>query len=230
MHVLMLAGTQGAGVELDLCFACQGIWLDPKENLQLSPHAVAELFKLLHQHRDDPKQAMPHKLDCPRCRRGLQQGFDLVRTGRYITYRCASLHGRYSSFSSFMIEKGFVRQLSGAEIQDIAKRVGAISCSNCGASVDLRKEVACSHCRTALSLLDPHAVEKALQNYTKAGAPAAPASAPDVADALIALERDRSKARRESQAAFSKRPEDGGPDIDLWAVGIALVGAMLKHY
>ena len=50
---------QGA-VELDLCFACQGIWLDHRENLKLHPQAVVELFALLHQHRTDERSPLKH--------------------------------------------------------------------------------------------------------------------------------------------------------------------------
>lgn len=227
MQLHALEGPNGASVELDLCFQCQGIWIDPKENLMLAPASVAELFTLLHQHRDDEKSPLAQRLDCPRCKGALRQGFDQVRTGRYITYRCGATCGRFSSFSSFMIEKGFVRQLSRTEVNDIAKRVGAINCSNCGAAVDLRKDDACQHCRTALSLLDPDAVEKALKGYAKASTTKA-AQGEDVADALIALERERSTARgaRTHQAMAGS----SGPDIDLWAVGVAIVAAMFTAH
>ena len=76
---------QGA-VELDLCFACQGIWLDHRENLKLHPQAVVELFALLHQHRTDERRPLQHHLTCPRCVRPLSQGYDMVRSGRYMVY------------------------------------------------------------------------------------------------------------------------------------------------
>ena len=43
----------GGEVELDLCFPCQGIWFDEYESLQLAPSGVIDLFKLIHEHRDD---------------------------------------------------------------------------------------------------------------------------------------------------------------------------------
>ena len=59
VHVLPgVNGVHGGVVELDLCFACQGLWFDPQENLKLSPAAVAELFKLLHDHRDTHRQPL----------------------------------------------------------------------------------------------------------------------------------------------------------------------------
>jgi len=208
-------------VEIDLCFGCQGIWFDRLENLKLAPEAIATLFKAMHQHNGEGHRPLASTLRCPQCRGRLSQGFDIVRSGRYITHRCDMQHGRFSSFASFMIEKGFVRQLTQPEIADIAKKVGVIHCSSCGAPVDLRKEDACSHCRSALSLLDPQAVEKALQTYAKAPArQGMPVTA--VADMIVSMERERSRAERE---AARRVPAGLGSVIavDLFAVGLNLV-------
>lgn len=224
MQVQTLPGNHGHAVELDLCFQCKGMWFDPQENLKLTPAAVADLFKLLHAQRDVAHQPLAVGLDCPRCRGTLTQGFDLVRSGRYITYRCVGGHGRFSPFSSFMVEKGFVRQLTRPEINDLAQRVAVIHCSSCGAPVDIRKDAACPHCRSAFSLLDPQAVEQALQGYAKASkAPAASADGkrPDLADALVMLERDRQRTLREQEA------ENASDTVDLWSLGIALVAGVL---
>lgn len=226
-HVLpsVAAGT----VELDLCFSCQGIWFDPFENLKLSPAAVVELFRTLHDHRDDVRQPLALKMDCPHCSRALVQGFDLVRNGRYITYRCPQRHGRFSAFSSFMIEKGFVRQLTQPEIDEMAQRVAVINCTGCGAPVDLRKDHACPHCRSAFSLLDPKAVERALQGYAKAASNSGAIKIPELADALMMVERDRLKAQREAKAAGSMSlPGDTSPRLDLWALGVSMVWSIMN--
>ena len=235
MHLHALPGHNGATVDLDLCFACQGLWIDPQENLKLSPAAVADLFKLLHEQRDAAHQPLAAAVNCPRCTGPLTQGFDVVRSGRYITYRCGNGHGRFSAFSSFMIEKGFVRQLTRPEIDDIAKKVAVIHCSSCGAPVDLRKDHACSHCRSALSLLDPKAVERALQGYAQAAkSPAAADKLPadrasELADALIALERDRQRTLREPGARQnSVLSSDASANVNLWSIGLALVAAVVS--
>ena len=97
--------------------------------------------------------------------------------------------------------------------------------------MDLKKDHACTHCRSPLSLLDPQAVEKALQGYAravKATAPSAPAAV-GVADALIMLERDRQRALREPGAQRSALlTSDASSNIDLWSIGIALVAAVLN--
>lgn len=226
MQVHVLPAVYDGAVEIDFCFACHGLWFDHLENLKLAPEAIATLFKQMHQHRDDARTPLAHRLSCPQCSGRLVQGFDLVRSGRYITHRCENRHGRFSSFASFMIEKGFVRQLTKPEIASIAAKVGVIHCSSCGAPVDLRHEDACSHCRSALSLLDPEAVERALQRFSKAAARPAPPSV-DVADALVAMARERSRAQRES----NPRPVLPGIvgtvlTVDLVSAGLGLISGL----
>ena len=226
MQVLALPGQYGGDVEIDFCFGCQGIWFDHMENLKLAPEAIATVFKAMHRHAEAPHRPLAEVLRCPQCRSRLVQGFDIVRSGRYITHRCESRHGRFSSFASVMIEKGFVRQLTRPEIADIARRVGVIHCSSCGAPVDLRKEDACSHCRSALSLLDPQAVERAMQTYTNATASRAAAGPTDIADAHIAMAKERSRAEREDGRATDARLVSGVLTVDLFSVGLSLLGKL----
>jgi transposase-like protein len=229
MQVHALPGNDGSTIELDLCFHCQGMWIDPQENLKLTPAAVADLFRLLHEQRAASRQPLAAQVHCPRCNTTLTQGFDVVRSGRYITYRCAKGHGRFSAFSSFMIEKGFVRFLTRPEIDNIARQVNVIHCSSCGAPVDLRTDHACPHCRSAFSLLDPTAVERALRGYAHAAKSAsASAPTPDVADALIMLERDRQSALREPHARRNALvTSNASTEVDLWSIGLTLVSSML---
>lgn len=223
MEVHELPAQYDKRVEIDFCFGCQGIWFDSMENLKLAPEAVATMFRQMHRHRDEPHAPLAGRLRCPQCRSDLVQGFDVVRSGRFITHRCESRHGRFSSFSSFMIEKGFVRQLTKPEIADIAKKVGVINCSNCGAPVDLRKEDACSHCRSALSLLDPAAVEKALERYSQ---PTATAPSTAVADAMVAMARQRSRTERLEVWPADARLTGAGMAVDLFSVGLMLVSRL----
>lgn len=225
MEVHRLPAVYDGEVEIDFCFGCQGLWFDHQENLKLAPAAIAEMFKVMHSHRDDRHHPLAGTLQCPQCHGRLAQGFDVVRSGRYITHRCESRHGRFSSFSSFMIEKGFVRQLTRPEIADIAKKVGTIHCSSCGAPVDLRKEDACSHCRSPLSLLDPQAVEKALQTYANAPSRSSPqgwGSPTDVADVIVSMERERSRSLREDPRHATSGPAAGFLGVDLFSAGLVL--------
>lgn len=228
MQAQELPSVSGDAVKLDLCFHCHGIWFDPQENLKLAPAAVVALFRLLHEHRDEVRRPLALQINCPRCQGALSQGFDVVRSGRYVTYRCPRRHGRFSAFTSFMIEKGFVRQLTRPEIDDIARRVAVINCTSCGAPVDLRKDHACPHCRSAFSLIDPQAVEQALQGYATAIKGSTGIKLPELADALVMVERDRQQALRDQKARhgdlFATEP---GTTLDLWALGVAMVWKML---
>ena len=78
MEVHRFATRVGGSVELDICFACQGLWFDPRENTQLAPDAVVALFQLLHEHRGDAHHPVNSRLQCPRCRQVLSHGFDVV--------------------------------------------------------------------------------------------------------------------------------------------------------
>ena len=225
-----VAGHNGATIALDLCHACRGLWFDEGESLRLSPEGIVDLFGDLNAHKDDAQTPLGRAMACPRCRRELAEGVDLVRTGRYFTYRCPQRHGRFATFAAFMVEKGFVRQLTAPEIADLAERVRIIHCGSCGAPIDLRQHDACPYCHSALSLLDPKAVQQALADYqARAQRAAAGPRAPDLADALIRMEQDRERVRREEQ----KERWQGVRDTDdLWAVGLSQVwdwlGARVK--
>ncbi|GAB4402502.1 MAG: hypothetical protein OHK0048_20420 [Rhodoferax sp.] len=229
MQSHQLPGVRGATVEIDVCFECQGLWFDAQENLKLSAEAVVTLFRLMHAHRDAPRLALAPRLACPRCQRELAQGFDVVKSGRYITHRCPQRHGRFSVFASFMIEKGFVRQLSGQEIKDLAQRLQVVHCSNCGAPVDLRQHHACPYCKAAFSLLDPQAVERALHGYARAAQQASAVDAPSLADALIQIERDRAQALRDAQQGPGFRLQgDTSRSVDLLGLGLGLIAHLLR--
>ena len=78
MEAHRFTSNQGHTLELDICFACQGLWFDRHENLKLSPQSVVELFRLLHEHRTDQHQPLAESMACPRCNTSLAKGFDVV--------------------------------------------------------------------------------------------------------------------------------------------------------
>jgi DNA-directed RNA polymerase subunit RPC12/RpoP len=205
-------------VELDLCFACQGIWFDEYESLQLAPASVIALFKMIHEHRDEQRLPLAATMSCPRCSERLIASQDRVKSGLFNYLRCLQQHGRFITFGQFMIEKGFVRQLSGAEINELKARIGVIRCAGCGAPVDIRKDSACSHCRAPIAILDPQAVEAALAGYQQVAMRQAVAPAPEVlADAILSNERERSRRQREQGNA-------GDVDLgDLLLDGVAMI-------
>lgn len=186
-------------VVLDLCFPCQGLWFDEFESAQLAPAGVLELFRLLHEHHDDLRQPWPGALACPGCGERLIEGLDRTKNGHFAYHRCPQRHGRFNSFSAFMMEKGFVRQLNGAEIAELARQVQVVRCSGCGAPVDIRRENVCGHCRSPIVILDPDAVAKALDDYGSRARRQEHVDPHALADALIANERLKSQAEREQR-------------------------------
>jgi len=213
-------------VILDLCFHCQGIWFDDFESVQITPGGIIELFKLIHQHRDDQRLPLRDPLPCPRCNERLLHGLDVAKHGGKFNYhRCLQKHGRFTTFAQFMIEKGFVRQLSAAEIETLAAKVGTIRCNGCGAPVDIRKDHACSHCRAPITILDPAAVEQALARYQQAEVKRTTPNMEMLADAIILREKEKSQRQRDRKL--------NGPDTvelgDLIASGIDLVWGLLRH-
>lgn len=199
MAIHRFARRLGGEVSLDLCFACQGIWFDEHESTQLAPAGVLELFRLLHAHHADRRQPWPAVLRCPRCREALLDCLDSTRAGRFAYSRCAQRHGRFSAFSAFMIEKGFVRQLDGAEIADLARQVQNIRCAGCGAPVDIRRDHVCRHCRSPIVVLDPDAVRQALADFGRQASRQENIDPHAVADALIANERARAQVARQER-------------------------------
>ncbi|WP_428828272.1 zf-TFIIB domain-containing protein [Azonexus sp. IMCC34842] len=216
-------------VELDFCFACQGIWFDNFESVQITPGSIIELFKLIHQHRDEPRLPLSEPLHCPRCNERLLHGLDVAKHGGQFNYhRCLQKHGRFTTFAQFMIEKGFVRQLTVAEIDELASRVGIVRCNGCGAPIDIRKEHACSHCRAPISILDPQAVEQALARYQQADSKlSAPPDYELLADAIVIRERERSRQLREKQKNGDSF--DGAEIVDLVSAGVELVSNLFRR-
>lgn len=186
-------------IDLDLCFACQGIWFDDYESTQLAPAGVIALFRMIHEHRDEPRQPLAAIMRCPHCKENLIQSQDRVKSGLFNYLRCVQQHGRFTVFSQFMIEKGFVRQLSGLEIDQLKVRLGVVNCTGCGAPVDIRKQSACAHCRAPIAILDAAAVEKALAGYQQAALHDAAGPSPEsLADAILQNQREKNRHQRES--------------------------------
>jgi hypothetical protein len=149
-------------VDLDLCFACQSLWLDHYESSQLTPGATIELFRVIHAHPVDSARPVSETAKCPICVARLVLTHDIQRTNRFVYHRCPVRHGRLITFYHFLREKQFVRSLSGAEIMRLQATVKQVRCSSCGAPVNVEKDAACSFCHAPLSILDTDAVQRTL--------------------------------------------------------------------
>lgn len=217
-------------VELDICFSCQGIWFDEMESVQITPGGILELFKLLHEHHDDQRQPLREPLVCPRCKEKLLHGMDVGKFGgRFNYHRCLQKHGRFSTFAQFMIEKGFVRQLSGAEIEELAAKVGIVRCNGCGAPIDIRKDHACIHCRAPITILDPEAVEQALSRFHHAEIKRTTRDVEALGDAIVMREREKSRWAREQKKQEPHLGEGLADLSDLIMAGVEIIGKILRR-
>ena len=105
----------------------------------------------------------------------------------------------------------------------LRETVRQISCSQCGAPVDLARDPACSHCGAPIALIDPEGVAKALQDLATAGNKAAP----DEREAMrTALSDAQVNAIFELERMRGSEPK---PEYDLLAVGLSAVGAFLAE-
>jgi Zn-finger nucleic acid-binding protein len=214
MALYTLGGRLETSIEIDACDACQAFWFDASESPRLSPASTLKLFSLIADALTRRSGSLGRVLKCPRCRSRLLDTQDMQRNTRFSYSRCPHGHGRFTTFFNFLREKDFVRPLSAVQIEELRRNVQTMSCSNCGAPIDLTHGSSCSHCGSPLSILDLQQAEKIVNQLRRA-------SEPQVVDPALPLELAR--ARREIDAAFA----GSGDTVSWWreTSSIGLVGA-----
>jgi DNA-directed RNA polymerase subunit RPC12/RpoP len=204
---------QLGSVALDFCFPCQVIWFDGFESLQLTPGGVLQVFKTLSERQAHARTPLPALLSCPRCQARLTLTHDLQHTTRFSYFRCEFGHGHLTPFFQFLLEKSFVRPITGAELADLKRKVRTIQCSNCGAPLDLEHDAACRYCGSPISILDPDAAVKTVNALASAQTRLSTIDVDRLAGALLT-----------PPPADASRPHLVG---DLVATGLAVVAALL---
>jgi len=187
-----LEGHYGEEVAIDLCHACGAFWFDGTETLLLAPQAVLELMATIHADRAASRTPPGDALACPRCGVRLVRTSDFQRTTRFSYWRCPADHGRFITFFDFLREKNFVRPLSPRELEELRRNVKTLTCSSCGAPVDLAGESACTYCHAPLALVDAHQVERVLEELKRSEAERKRA----VAELPVRLAADRAHVER----------------------------------
>jgi ribosomal protein S27AE len=225
MDHVALDGVRGAEIEVDICFACHVLWFDERESIQLSPRGTLDLFRVLHEHRDDPRHALRDRQVCPRCARRLTLQRDIGKSGRFSYYACPGRHGRLTPFSEFLKEKQFVRALSRAEQARLRAEVKNVQCSGCGAPVDIAKGFQCGHCGSPLTVLDADAVAKTMRELEAADRrrSADPAAAEARARAIAAMEATRTDPEELVRSLGIGRRPGRRPGVDLLSQSIAAI-------
>jgi hypothetical protein len=213
MQAFAFRNQLGQEVALDVCYECQSIWFDKHESQQLAASETLELFRLIHTKGQQQGRAWADRLNCPRCAVHLLPTFDLCKAGKFTYFHCPNQHGRFTAFSAFLVEKGFVRQLTGKEIETLAAEVGSLRCSGCGAAVDIRKDSVCGYCHAPIVVLDPHALEKAIAALEQSASGQHEVNGSAVVDALLLSERQKwlDALQKASAGQLSWRNLDDGP-------------------
>lgn len=184
MRPLAFERREGGVVTLNLCFPCQVIWFDAFQSEHLSQAGVIDVFKALHNERAATRNTLPALLACPICQSRLSLTHDLQHTTRFTYFRCQFGHGRLTPFFQFLLEKNFVRPVTGAELAALRAKVQSVNCSNCGAPVDLVHDSACQYCGSPISILDPVAISAVAQQPDAAQAQLQPVDVDRLVDAL----------------------------------------------
>ena len=218
MEPLTLRAHLGTPLQIDVCWGCQVIWFDPMESVALSAQSVIELFRRINAEKRESRNLVAMNPACPRCVSPLAITHDLGRGGSFSYHRCLNGHGRLISFTQFLREKNFIRSLNPAELQHLAVTIKQIRCSSCGASINLETDTACTHCGSAISVLDEDAVKKALEDFAShTVTPRAP-SPEIIAD--IALSRLHYEKQQQTRGD-RMQPAAAELLVDLVADGIA---------
>jgi hypothetical protein len=156
MEAMTFDGHLGLPVAIDICRACQVLWFDPREDLRLAPASTLKVFQIIAKQAQASVATAPAAAPaCPRCGLRLLQTHDQQHATKFEYLRCARGHGRLITFVNFLLEKDFIRPLSAEQIDELRQRkIQVISCSKCGAPVDLTHGPTCAHCGASLSMLD----------------------------------------------------------------------------
>lgn len=215
-------GNYGRIVLLDLCHGCHGLWFDTNENLKLTPGATLRLFSLIREKQDAARQPLAEVMRCPRCGRRLVATTDQQRNTRFHYFRCPQEHGRFITFFQFLREKNFIRSLNAKEVDLLRQHIQTVNCSNCGAVIDITNDMACSYCRSPVSLLDSEQFKTTMQALTQTDAKQQ--QLPPALPLEFILERIKADAQ------FSQPADASGAlssFLDLLDVGVAAVVDLL---
>ena len=207
------------GVETYSCASCNLFWFDRTASVELAPKAVLGLFEAIGKASTTARTPLASHFSCPRCQSALAYTHDLQRTTRFTYWRCEIDRGQLITFNQFLRQKNFIRTPTPAELGRLRAMVKQISCSQCGAPIDLEKDDACPHCGAAIALIDPDGVAKALRDLS-AGAALTGAADPAATRATL------SGAQIDAIFDVARLRQSEGTS-DLVAIGAAAIGGLL---
>ena len=208
-------------IEINACEPCNLFWFDKLESVRLTPKSVLDLFQFIGK-AGPARRTIASNFNCPRCTLPLTVTHDLQRATRFTYWRCAFDGGQLIMFNQFLRQKNFIRAPTPAELAKLRSTVRQISCSQCGAPVDLATDSACPHCGSPIALIDPDGVTKALQELSS-GSSVSSASPEGMRAALSDAQIDA--IFDVQRMADRDRMSDRGDD--LVAIGAAAIGELI---
>jgi hypothetical protein len=156
----------------------------------------------------------------------------MQRNTRFQYWRCPAEHGHFITYFEFLREKNFIRPLSPAEIARLRANVRTITCSSCGAPVDLNVGAACPYCRAPLSMLDATQVDAVVQELKREEAKRQEARREALDPALaLRLAKDRADVERRLGGVDDASFGFDLPDTNsgLVEAGLAALVSLLKR-
>jgi hypothetical protein len=167
MTALSVDRLYGRSLTLDACQACQVIWFDRGELLQMAPGATLRLVSMFVDQPAVARMPLGQALNCPHCRRRLDEVQDMVKGTRFTYARCPDEHGRLLTYYQFLRARNFVRALGPAELEELRRHIRQVNCANCGAPIDISRDAACPSCRTPVAVLDPAQLRTAVEELRR---------------------------------------------------------------
>jgi len=220
MTAMSLDSTIGTKLQVQACAACSLLWLARATGTTLAPASVLTVFKTIAAGGEHPD--LRPQLHCPDCGDALAFIHDLVRQTRFTYWRCPIDHGQLIAYTQFLLEKNFIRPPSAEELTRLRTMVRQITCSQCGAPIDLATDSACRFCHAPVSLIDPDGVAKALRDLSSSPLDAMSASPPLTAAAAV--------HEAQMKAIFDPdRIARSDGRHDLLAIGASAIGGLLAR-
>jgi Zn-finger nucleic acid-binding protein len=231
MEHVPLEGTYRGPMTIDVCPACRGFWFDAGEQFRLTPEATLTLVRRVEASRDTPRQRVGTRMPCPRCNLVLGLTYDLVRDDKYRYFRCPSQHGVFMPFSEFLRSQDLVRGLTPPELDALKQKMTSITCSSCGAPIDLGTQTKCESCGSGIAIIDLDHLGDALRQLdadARAGRPTKGAPPPQPPEEVIADWRaDRDERRRLEEGLDDDDTERMKTQVDLLDIGATLLSHLL---
>jgi hypothetical protein len=213
-------------LEIASCPGCNLFWFDNGGSIRLTPKGVLGLFQYIGQVKPAPATLVSSQA-CPRCTGMLAFTHDQQRNTRFTYWRCVRDNGQLMTFNQFLAEKNFIRPPSAAELAKLRETVRQITCSQCGAPIDLSTDAACTHCGAPVALIDSEGVAKALRELSSgAGASVAQASMEVTPQTMSGALGDAQLDALFNQERIREREQNH----DLLAIGVAAIGAVMGDW